>query len=96
MGNPEPIPVPPGTDHVPNDFAKDFRALLDAPSIELHIPPTVAWQIMSVLQLALRHPNLRSGPVRTTAEEFARALQERVSTTPALRRVAEQGWEEIE
>jgi hypothetical protein len=72
-------------------FKKEFAALAKGPPIAVQLTPVQAWAIMSTIQLACRHPDY-SGPTRRIAEEFARALQQVIATSPTLKDVAKKGW----
>lgn len=81
-------------DEVPADFMRDFAALCaDETPVEIISTRYRIWCLLAAVQLAARHPNaLQSRPLQT-AIEVARALQATLSTTPALARIAEQGWD---
>jgi hypothetical protein len=73
---------------------EDMTALQAMPPLRIQIGGVEALMILSALQLALRHPHFdQDGPVRTTAEDFALGLQDRVSVTPGLAAIAEAGWD---
>lgn len=74
------------------DFSADFRALRERPDLRIELRATAAWVVMAQLQLALRHPD-NVGEGAAIARRFAHELQRAVANTPALRIVAEQGWE---
>jgi len=74
-------------------FVKELKELDAKGVIELTMSPIEAWIIFSQLQLALRHPG-NNGEGREIAVDFARKLQAIVAVTPALRTVAEMGWDE--
>jgi hypothetical protein len=78
---------------VPDDFRRDLIAMAERrESFAVVLDAITAWQILGAIQLACRHPAFM-GSARQTAERFARGLQEIVASTPALARVAEQGWD---
>jgi len=81
---------------VPDDFAREFQALyLDNTRVPLTMDRYTWWCLMSAVQLASRHPKAaKTAPIRN-AVEVARQIQLIVTTTPALRQVAEQGWDQI-
>ncbi len=72
-------------------FIKDFTLLQSRPAIQLTLKPVEAWALMSELQLALRHP-LNKGGTAKIAMKIAQSLQEQLSITETLRKVAEMGW----
>jgi hypothetical protein len=83
------------TDEVPDDFAREFEALyLDETILPFHTTAFRAWCMMAAIQLASRHPEAMKGPTLKVAVEMARHIQSVIATTPALARVAEQGWDQ--
>ncbi len=55
--------------------------------------PSEAWMLLSVLQLALRHPGLQdSSAVHTFARTLAQNIEARLCQTPAMKEVARRGW----
>lgn len=81
-------------EEIPADFKRDFEALCtdDAP-IEIVSTRFRLWCLMSAVQLASRHPQAMHTVPMQTAVEMARVIQSMLSTTPALARIAEQGWD---
>jgi hypothetical protein len=85
---PEPEPA------VPEDFRRDFTALvLDKSTTDVPLTRYAMWSLMAAVQLASRHPAASESPPLRDAAGLARLLQKRLATTPALARVAEQGWD---
>jgi hypothetical protein len=74
-------------------FVRDFKALHDDPQhIELRLSKFQAWCLLAAIQLASKHPEGgRTVPLQVS-RMIARDLQEAVSQTPTLRRIAELGW----
>lgn len=70
----------------------DMAALKTLPIIKIGIGGVEAMFLMAALQLVCRHPDL-TGPVRETAEEFARGLQERLSVNEGLTTLCAAGWD---
>lgn len=73
-------------------FKDDFIRLGEAPDVFIQLTATAAWCLLGQLQLACRHPR-NNGASRQVAEDVAHEIQDRLATTPALRRVAEMGWD---
>jgi hypothetical protein len=70
--------------NVPEDFARDFADLYNNP------------ETVELVQLASRHPGaIKTQPIKT-AILMARNLQRLLATTPALQRVAEDGWDQTQ
>jgi hypothetical protein len=83
------------TDDIPSDFMRDFEALVaDEHPVEIISTRYRLWCLMSAVQLASRHPKAMQSLPMQTAVEMARAIQAQLSTTPALARIAEQGWDQ--
>jgi hypothetical protein len=83
------------TDDIPADFLRDFEALCtDNAPVEIVSTRYRLWCLMSAVQLASRHPGAMQTKPLQTAVEMARAIQGIVATTPALARIAEQGWDQ--
>jgi hypothetical protein len=81
-------------DDIPADFVRDFGALMeDETTVEVHFTRYAMWCLMSAVQLAARHPEAIKMDAIRTAVELARNLQDCLSRTPALARIAEQGWD---
>ena len=78
---------------VPEDFARELKAMYEDPTIlPVESSRWRLWCLMSAVQLASRHPEaIQTVPIQV-AVEMALRIQEMVATTPALKRVAEQGW----
>ncbi len=74
-----------------DQFKAEFAALQDHPGVILQLGAWEAWALLGQLQLACRHPR-NNGPTRQIAERFARQIQAAVATTPALKVIAERGW----
>ena len=75
-----------------DQFQAEFADLEEHPGVVLRLGAVEAWAVLGQLQLACRHP-ANNGPTRQIAEQVARQLQAAVATTPALRVVAEMGWD---
>ena len=73
-------------------FTLDFGQLLEKKVIELKLSPLDAWVAVSHIQLALRHPK-NLGPSSTIARSVAERLIAAVATTPALREIANLGFD---
>ncbi len=73
------------------DFIKDFPKLLKLPPVLIELSAVNAWQLMSQLQLALRHP-LNKGPAAKFSLNLAKQLQGQLAITETLKEVAEMGW----
>jgi len=71
--------------------AADVGLLNAAPPVGFEVGRVGAFFIMAALQAACRHQGLQ-GPARQVVEDFARGLQESVSITPNLAKLAEAGW----
>jgi len=72
--------------------AEEMRAAQDAGvMLPLHLRPSSAFQLLGILQLALRHPGL-SGAVRDFATQLARLIEDQICKTPAMREMARRGW----
>jgi hypothetical protein len=81
-------------DDVPEDFKRDFRAVLNEKSTTpVAMTRYAMWCLMCAVQLATRHPAAANSPPLMNAARIARTLQKVLSTTPALARVAEMGWD---
>jgi len=64
----------------------------DPQPIEWRLTKSMAWQLMSAIQLACRHPGFK-GSVRDTTESMARHLQDALCANDNdLRQLAEMGW----
>ena len=83
------------------DFLRDLKAL-EQERVGYPFIWTAAevYFVLYALQLALRHPAMRPGapdsPVSGLMADWMRALatdiEDRLCTTPALRKIAEMGW----
>lgn len=75
------------------DASEGLRLLEQAEPIRQELPATIAFFVLSHLQLALRHPSTRgqrsSRIVRAAAIQLGDAIVARV---PELRDLVEQGW----
>jgi hypothetical protein len=72
-------------------FTRDFKLIYGKPII-MELPGETAWYLFMNLQLALRHPG-NTGPSAEFVRKFALELQEKLAITPALRELAEKGWD---
>lgn len=72
-------------------YAKDFQKLSNEPEIGLSISPLMAWQIISQLQLALRHPE-NIGIISEEIRHFVNTLADKIPMTDLLRELFEMGW----
>lgn len=81
------IPIP----RTPDELAKVIAPMLPQ-TIEFEIPAMLGFQLLSVLQLALRHPHFPP-ELAETMIHFAHELQFRVSSTPELAAVCAAGWD---
>jgi hypothetical protein len=71
---------------------KDLRALRDSTPTPILLNGAQMFQLLAVLQLALRHPEL-NGPTADMAFEFACKLQERIiAIAPGCRDLCAAGW----
>jgi hypothetical protein len=70
----------------------DIKALAHA-KIPIVLDGVSALQLLSGLQLALRHPEF-TGPASKTARDFAIGLAQRLSVTPNLAKVCRAGFDE--
>jgi hypothetical protein len=60
-------------------------------TVRMQLPGVEAFQLLSTLQLALRHPDFPEA-LAGQMTILGRALQERISLTPGLAALAEKGW----
>lgn len=74
------------------DITEADIAALAHTEIPIVLDGVSAMQIMSALQLALRHPDF-SGPASKTARDFAIGLAERLSVTPNLMKICKAGFD---
>ena len=70
----------------------DVMALLSLQPMLLRLPPQHAFELLSALQLTLRHPNLPPN-TRLMITRLAGALEESISVTPNLAAVCRAGWD---
>lgn len=71
----------------------ELMALTDDPEpVEMELTKLEAFMLFQQLQLALKHP-ANVGEHADAVRKFARWLQGQVATTPALKALAEAGWE---
>jgi hypothetical protein len=78
-------------------FVEEITALEESGAgMPFIFKPSEAFMLLSILQLALRHPAMAQ--TSPTVAEFARALaeniQERLCKTPAMKEIAERGWQQ--
>lgn len=75
------------------EFKEDFEnATQQNRPVVIQMDFTTAWALLGVLQLAFRHP-CYNGPSSEVTKGIARALEESVALTPALKAVAQKGWQ---
>lgn len=72
-------------------FGDDFKQLSNEPIIRLSISPLMAWQIISQLQLALRHPE-NTGVSSKTTRSFVDTIVSQIPMTDSLKELFEMGW----
>lgn len=72
------------------EIQQAVRAAKDAEPIHVQIDPLYALFLISMVQLARRHPGTRDTVPAISAEEMARQLQARLPEP--MRRVADRGW----
>lgn len=61
--------------------------------LPLHFRPHEAFMLMSVLQLALRHPRIgERGGVGAFAKDLALNIESRLCKSPAMAELARRGW----
>jgi hypothetical protein len=83
------------TDDIPADFVRELEALVtDDTPVAVQSTRWRLWCLMSAVQLASRHPTAMQSAPMQVAVTMARTIQHLVATTPALARVAEQGWDQ--
>jgi hypothetical protein len=81
-------------DDIDEQFAIDFEQLARSDrKITLTLSPAEAFALLAQLQLALRHP-ANGGGSSEIARAIAQYLELQVATTPALRAITTQGWNE--
>jgi len=74
-----------------DDVTRELRELLARrPTIRFELGTLDAWNLVAVLQLALRHPRIGGAPL-ATAEMVKNALVAEIATTPALAELAALG-----
>lgn len=78
-------------------FAVEAQRLNDAGwDLPVHLNATAAIALISLVQLACRHPGVRMGGLRQDGEYLARELQQRLAeSSPELGRLLERGWHEV-
>jgi hypothetical protein len=82
------------SEEIPADFMYELEALVaDDTPVEIVSTRWRLWCLMSAVQLASRHPYAMQTAPMQVAVAMARAIQGMVATTPALARIAEQGWD---
>jgi hypothetical protein len=80
-------------DELESRFRQDFGLVHnDVAGFKFPLTRMEAWALVSMVQLACRHPE-NTGPTRQIAESVARRLQEKLSLTPALTEVLCRGWD---
>jgi hypothetical protein len=73
-------------------FTAEIRALVDAgAALPFLLNPVDAFTLLSLLQLALRHPTIAGYP-RELAVKLARDIEERLGKSPAIHEIARRGW----
>lgn len=77
-----------------NQFLASMERLsADPQAVRLDIPKVLAFQLISVVQLACRHPGF-DGPTRANVEPLMRDLGRAISANdPDLRMLIEMGWQ---
>ena len=77
-----------------NRFEKEIRELESSGAgVPLTLTPTQAMMLLSLLQLALRHPGCREGHCAAFGRELAENLEARLGNgRPAIAEVARRGW----
>lgn len=71
----------------------DMEALFNAEPVVFNLPLPHAFMLLSLIQVALRHPDVSLQEfVAQFGEVFGRQLQEKLSLTPNLSAVCEAGW----
>ena len=82
-------------DDLREDFVREFKVLAeDGTLVPLTTTAYRAWCLLSAVQLASRHPEAMATAPMQVAVEMARHIQTLIATTPALKRVAEMGWDQ--
>jgi hypothetical protein len=71
---------------------EDVEALEDLPIAQVRIPPHECFQLLSALQLALRHPAMPDS-IRITIVRIAGTLQQHIAVTENLQAICEAGWD---
>ena len=72
-------------------FSEEFPGEMDNQPVIIESDALTMWCVASSIQLACRHPK-NTGPTAHIAEVFARKIFDQIATTPALKEVAEKGW----
>jgi hypothetical protein len=74
-------------------FKEEFQDLCeDKEGIVVQLSALEAWCALSCLQLSLRHPK-NAGPTSEIARAVAKSLEAKVAVTPALKIIAQRGWD---
>jgi hypothetical protein len=77
-------------------FAADVVALEQSGAgMPFTFRPSEAWMLLSLLQLALRHPGVSSDTkgVAEFGKALAKNIEGRLCRTPAMQEVARRGWD---
>ncbi len=75
------------------EFAKDMKTFEESGAgMPFVFTPSEAFQLLAIMQLALRHPELK-GPTAAFGYKLALSIQDRLCKTPALQEVARRGWD---
>lgn len=77
------------------DFVREIKALeKSGAGLPFLFTPVQAFTLLSVLQLALRHPNMEDGSAVAAAfaRDLAGNIEERLCVSPALKEIARRGW----
>ena len=79
------------TDPLYEEFQRDFSSEWMSHPVKLDTDALTMWCVASAIQLACRHPSF-TGPTAHHAQRFAEIIFEKIAMTPALKEVAEKGW----
>lgn len=66
--------------------------LRNGESVAIEMDVAMAASMLALLQLALRHPEMRTGAVATHARLVSILLQQQLSRTPAIAESCRRGW----